>query len=427
MKKSSLLVTALFPVLLAACAAPSGLTKVPAQGSVLPYSVLTTLGNGTQVRNGGYGSAAAAHPTKPDHFYAITDRGPNADYKGGAGNGKKFPAPDYTPRIGEFALAADGSISLVRTILLKDPSGRVISGRPNPKGLGATGEIPYDNDGKVLANDPYGLDSEGLAAMRDGTFWISDEYGPHIVHYSADGVELERMSPLGINTAGRKLPAVFARRWANRGMEGLTVTPDGKTLVGIMQSTLYNPSKKKTTNYTLTRIVTFDLASGRTHQYLYRQDAGKNANSEIAALTASTFLVVERDGKFSGEKKAQKTLYKIDLAGATDVSSDVGAASGMLIGDKTLEESSWQEIAAAGIKPVGKELVADVVARLPNHFPHDKLEGLWIIDPRTVGILNDDDFAVIPDGDTVVQKTLPGAGFTDRGTLYIMKLEKPLF
>ena len=427
MKKSSLLVTTLVPVFLAACAAPSGLTKIPAQGSVLPYSVLTSLDNGTQVRNGGYGSAATAHPARPDHFYALTDRGPNIDYKGSAGEGKKFPVPDYTPRIGEFAVGADGTIALVHTIMLKDPSGRHISGRPNPAGLGATGEVAYDNDGKVLSSDRYGLDSEGLAALQDGTFWISDEYGPHIVHYSADGAELERMSPLGINTSGRKLPAVLARRWANRGMEGLTVTPDGKTLVGIMQSTLYNPDKKKTTNYTLTRIMTFDLASAQVHQYLYRQDKGKNANSEIAALTASTFLVVERDGEFSGEKRAQKTLYKIDLSGATDVSGDAAAPSGKLIGGKTLEESGWEEIAAAGIKPVSKELVADVVASLPNHFPHDKLEGLWVIGPRTVGILNDDDFAVFPEGDAVIQKTLPGAGFTDRGTLYILNLEKPLF
>jgi len=52
-------------------------------------------------------------------------------------------------------------------------------------------------------------------------------------------------------------------------MEGLAVTPDEKTLVGIMQSTLYNPSKKAATNTTLARIVTFDLDTGETHQYLY--------------------------------------------------------------------------------------------------------------------------------------------------------------
>jgi hypothetical protein len=426
MNTSSLLIAGLMPVLLAACASKPT-PPLPAEGSVLPYTVLTTLDNGTEVRNGGFGSAATAHPSKANHFYALTDRGPNADYKGSAGAGKKFPAPGYTPRIGEFQLKPDGRIALVRTVLLKDPGGRPISGLPNPAGLGATGEIPYDNSGQVLNTDRYGLDSEGLAAMKDGSFWVSDEYGPHIAHYTADGVELERMSPVGIQTTGRKLPAVLARRWANRGMEGLTITPDGKTLVGVMQSTLYNPNKKEAKNLTLTRILTFDLASGATHQYLYRQDKPKNANSEIAALTATTFLMVERDAHYSGQEPAQKSLYTIDLTGATDVSGDTTSPDGLLINGKTLEASSWDDIEQAGIKPVQKHLAADVVAMLPNHYPHDKLEGIWVIDAHHVGVINDDDFAVIPDGEIVVQKKLPGAGFVDRGTLYILKLEQPLF
>lgn len=428
MKKAcSLGLVAVLLLSLAACTSVD-VSKVPAAGSRLPYTVLTTLPNGTEVRNGGYGSAMTGHPTKAGRFYAITDRGPNSSYTGSAGKGKKFPVPDYTPRIGEFKLNADGSVSMIREILLKDPQGTPISGRPNPEGLGATGEVAYDNDGNALAADPYGLDSEGLVALSDGTFWISDEYGPHIVHYSADGVELERISPMGIDTSGRKLPRVFARRRANRGMEGLAVTPDEKTLVGIMQSTLYNPSKKAATNTTLARIVTFDLDTGETHQYLYHQEKNNNSDSELAALTATTFLVDERNGAFSGEGDAQKTLYKIDLSGATDVSGDIDAAGGMTVDGRTLEEMSWDDIYAAGIKPVKKELVADVVAMLPNHYPHDKLEGLWVIDATTVGILNDDDFAVTPQGDDVVQKILPGtANEIDGDVLYILHLAKPLF
>ncbi len=41
---------------------------------------------------------------------------------------------------------------------------------------------------RTLSNlNDYGLDSEGLAALNDGTFWVSDEYRPHIVHYDANG------------------------------------------------------------------------------------------------------------------------------------------------------------------------------------------------------------------------------------------------
>ncbi|WP_244428680.1 esterase-like activity of phytase family protein, partial [Flavobacterium sp. B17] len=89
----------------------------------------------------------------------------------------------------------------------------------NPAGMGSTGEIAYAVDGSVLGTDNYGLDSESIVAAADGTFWVSDEYGPHIVHYNADGVELERISPIGVNTGTRKLPAVFAKRRPNRGMD----------------------------------------------------------------------------------------------------------------------------------------------------------------------------------------------------------------
>ncbi|OZG74725.1 hypothetical protein BTA51_07060 [Hahella sp. CCB-MM4] len=405
----------------------SATTTIAAEfgASTLPYSVMSRLDNGTEVHNGGFGSAMTAHPTKPDHFYVLTDRGPNASFTGPAGKGKKFPASDYTPQIAEVQLKADGSLEIVRTILLQTPSGKPITGLPNPEGMGATGEVPYDNQGNVLGFDPYGLDSEGLVAMKNGTFWISDEYGPHIVHYSSEGVELERINPFGSGTGHRKLPAVFANRRANRGMEGLAITPDETTLVGIMQSTMFNPSKKEISNKTLTRIVTFDIASGNTRQYLYRQDADNLSNSEIAAINDHEFLVIERDGGFLGEKAKYKRLYKIDLSHATEVGGDFHAATGMLVSGKTLEQSTWEELAQEGIQPVKKELVADILADL--QYPHDKLEGLWIRSAWDIGVINDDDFAVtVDDQGVVTQKILNATHKVDANTLYTFKLSKPL-
>ena len=413
-------------MLCASCAALNTNTEsVPATGAKLPYTVLTTLPNGTEIRNGGFGSSATAHPENANMFYALTDRGPNANYKGKAGKGKKFPVPSYAPRIGLFKVNDNGTVTMEKQILLKDPQGNPISGLPNPKGRGATGEIPYDNDGNVLGYDDYGLDGEGLVALKNGEFWISDEYGPHMVHYTAEGVELERISPVGVDTGKRKLPAVFKRRRPNRGMEGLGITPDEGTLVGIMQSTLYNPSKKEVANPTVTRIVTFDLDTGRTCQYLYQQNSKWLSNSEITAISSTEFLVIERDGKFSGNGPAQKHIYKISLKGATDVSGDFNAPEGMMLNGKTIEQSSWDEIEAAGIVPVKKELVVDLVAAVPNHYPHEKMEGIWQINDTTLGILNDDDFAVSAEKGTVIQKILPGAGTIDGNTLYVIHLNTP--
>ncbi|MDO6804785.1 esterase-like activity of phytase family protein, partial [Wenyingzhuangia sp. 1_MG-2023] len=133
---------------------------------------------------------------------------------------------------------------------------------PNNSALGGTGETPYAvlDDGTVevlredmsqpydettnpILLDDYGLDGEGMVALSDGTFWVSDEYGPHMVHFDADGNEIDRINAFADDDrVSINLPAEFSNRRANRGMEGLAVTPDEKTLVGIMQSTMYNTS-----------------------------------------------------------------------------------------------------------------------------------------------------------------------------------------
>lgn len=406
-------------------AKPYELPELTTQGVKLPYTVLKTTENDVEVRNGGFGSAATAHPTNAGEFYALTDRGSNIKF----GSNKIFPTPDYTPRIGHFKLHTDGSVEMIKEILFKDPLGNNISGRPNPEGYGATGETAYDEDQTtVLEFDKYGLDSEGLVAMKDGSFWVSDEYGPHIVHFDANGRQLERLSPKEVKgeTEDRKLPAVFETRWANRGMEGLAITPDEKTLVGIMQSTLYNPSKAEVADFTITRIVTFDIETGATKQYLHKQEKAKNSNSEIVALSNTEFLIVERDGLFTkdvAKNEVQKHIYRIDISNATDVSDASDGANGKLIDGKTIEQCTWEELADAGIVPASKTLAVDLIAALGD-YPHDKLEGIWLINDSTIGVINDDDFAVwTGDNSATIQKYISKTETEeniDGNTLYIV-------
>jgi len=383
-----------------------------------PFSKLATV-NGVDIINGGFGSGAAAHPTRKGEFYVITDRGPNTDYL----NGKKFPAPNFTPTIMHFKINAEGNIEVIKYIKLKNPSGQPITGLPNPAGMGSTGETAYDSSGNVLGTDNYGLDSESIVAAADGTFWVSDEYGPHIVHYNAEGVELERISPIGVNTGSRKLPAVLAKRRANRGMEGLCITPDGKTLVGTIQSTMYVPTKALATNTTLTRIVTFDIATGQTKQYLYKQNGGgSDSVCDITAISSTEFLVIERDGNF-GSQGGTKKVYRINIAGASDVNgTDIAAVDGMKINNKALEQSTWDEITTAGIKPVSKILAVDLVAKLG--YEHDKFEGIVYLGNNKIAVFNDDDFGISDDGNgNPKAKILPKTGKVDKGTMYVVDIQ----
>ena len=381
---------------------------------------LYTNGNGDPVLNGGYGSAFAAVPGDPNSFYMLTDRGPNVN--GAASGTKVFPVPAFNPQIAKFTIVND---SLVKqsVINLKRADGTLLTGLPNPQGYGSTGEMALNMNGDTLAPDTFGVDSEALIACTDGTFWMADEYGPHIVHFDANGNTIERINPFGNGTGGRSLPLVFAKRRANRGMEGLTITPDGTTLVGMMQSTMYNPSKTEIVNKKLTRIVTFNIATGATQQFVYMQEANALANSEITALTDSTFVVLERDGLFPGHASnpaVYKRFYKININGATDVSDPANGEFGLMFdgGTKTLEQMTDSALAANGIVPVTKELVIDLLVDMPN-YPHDKPEGLVIVDNTTIAICNDDDFGILKDGTGgYVSKVLPMNGLVDYNAVY---------
>lgn len=232
------------------------------------------------------------------------------------------------------------------------------------------------------------LDPEGIRVANDGkSVFVSDEYGPYVYQFDRttgrrintftlpSNLAVTNLSPLGTeeingNTVGRV---------ANKGMEGLAITPDGKTLVGIMQAPLEQDTKKNV------RIVTIDIASGATHEYAYKLSTGSGV-SEIVALNDHEFLVDERDGKGLGDGStaAVKQIFKIDLAGAQDVSSLSGDLSSKAVA-KTLFLDVVNALGAKGI-------TADQVP--------SKLEGLAfgqdITDNgqlfHTLWVANDNDF-----------------------------------
>ena len=404
-----------------ACAAPADL-KYPAIATAASPRVLGEF-NGVKVYGGGYGSALAPDPRAPGYFYLLTDRGPNTDSND---PGKKvFPLPRFTPQIGRFRLQGD-KLVLVKVIEIRNAKGKKITGLPNPA-HGSTGEIAVDMQGRELGTDPDGLDSEGLVALKDGSFWVSDEYGPWLVHLNARGRIVERIGPY---PGAKSLPRVLALRRPNRGMEGLTVTPDGTTLVGLMQSPVDNPDAAMRKTVRLNRLVLFEPRTGASKQYAYMLDSTSTAVSEIAAVTDHTFIVVERDALFQGDAKSPskaKRIYKIDIAQATDVSDPADDPNGKRINGKTLEQLNDAELKDAGIVPVTKELVVDLLA-LPGGYPHDKAEGLAVISDTMIAVSNDDDFGIVPDGKGgIAPKRLPGANdMVDINRVYFIKLDRPL-
>ncbi|MFI7588655.1 esterase-like activity of phytase family protein [Spongisporangium articulatum] len=369
---------------------------------------LATVG-GVQITGGAFGSAFTQVPGSRTLFYGLTDRGPNVDGPNGT---KVEPIPDFAPAIGLFALV-DGRSVLLKKITLKAADGTPYNGQVNCSA--STGETITDLNGTVLPCTATGYDPEGIVALKDGTFWVSDEYGPLITHFDRNGRQLGRLSPFD-----GSLPQELSKRLANRGMEGLTITPDGKTLVGLMQSALNQTGSGaiKPANVVPLRLVTVDLRTGALHEYLYPLSDPKvnsGAASEITAVSATTFLVVERDGKL--EPGAYKRIYTVDISGATDVGPAAavpgavydGANGGLLVGGRTLEQlvgdtdtaTATATLAGAGITLGTKTLTLDVAGLVSTlnpdgaFFGHDKVEGVAALNGGTkLVISNDNDFGL---------------------------------
>ena len=343
--------------------------------------------------------------------WVITDRGPNGMAGAGESKRRTLLAPDFVPALVKLRLPADGEAIVEHVLPLAGSSGKPLSGRPN--GVGRD-EPVLDGAGRaVIAADPDGVDTEGLVVMPDGSFWICEEYRPSLLKVSAEGRVLERHVPAGGELTGADttvladIPAAYGDRRDNRGFEGLALSGDAKNLFVLLQSPLDHPEKKAATKTGNVRLLVCDSATGTpVAEHVYRlgdptaagwaergapPDDGKLCC--LAALRDGTLLVLEQDDT------GLARLYRADPRPATDTLPRTGRGEG-----EPLE--TIRDLAAAGIEPLAKMLVADLGPLVPrlrrDVYGGDgsgggaslKLEGLAVLDDRRVILCNDNDFAV---------------------------------
>ncbi len=370
------------------------------------------------VMQANYGIGSAAYRRAGDAegvFYTATDRGPNIkcgdaekvikrtldEACKGVKAGKIFPLPDFSPSILTFQDKGE-KVELLEVLTLKDRDGQPISGRSAPLKITNT-EGAYSKDGTELPFDAEGLDVEGLARLKDGTFWLSEEYGPSLIHVAADGKILKRFVPAGMEADLKdanydiigSLPAILAKRKLNRGAESLAVSEDEKHLYFSMQSPLANPNGKAYKSSRNVRLLKVEAESGKAvAQYVYQLDLADsfpadNAKrkrkqsdvkiSELTLLADERFVVLERISKTT-------KFYAIDLEdGATNILGtewDKAATSPSL---------AQTELSDAKIQPLKKEeLLIGEGAAYPK-----KIEGIALFGEKDVLLVNDNDFGIM--------------------------------
>ena len=326
---------------------------------------------------GGMGSGLAYAGSNT--FIAVPDRGPNATpYNPSVDDTASYIARFHSitmtlaPTVG-MALPFTATPVLNATTLLWSPTALVYG---NGAGLNLGSGAPAENtagrfyftgrsdnfDAKnpsTYASDAR-LDPEAIRVSKDGrSVFMSDEYGPFVYQFDRQTGQRLKSFALPANLTATVLSPVgkteidqgIQGRAANKGMEGLAITPDGSTLVGMMQAALLQDAAAAETKK-LVRLVTIDIASGATQEYGYMLTEGSGV-SEITAINGHEFLVDERDGAGLGDgsKAAVKKLFRIDIAGATDITNLTGAAAATAAVKKALVLDLVQALGKNGIAP----------------------------------------------------------------------------
>ncbi|MDI9819418.1 MULTISPECIES: esterase-like activity of phytase family protein [unclassified Legionella] len=324
-------------------------------------------------------------------FITHTDRGPNPEviYEKDRIH-RPFLLPAFNPRL--VFLEVDRSrksIRVIKQIGLKNFEGHNMTGLPQEENH----EHPVDSYGNDLRLDPQGMDLEGIEVAPDGSFWMVEEYGPSIAHFSPEGQLLELFKP------GSGLPEVLRQRQLNRGFEGLAL--QGDKLFAIMQSPLVSLKK----NSKVVRLIEFDLqVKNTTGQYVYLLESNTDRVSDMVTLDAEHFLILEQG-------KDAKKVFLISLVNSTNIHSlpDKKISSHTML--ENLEPSSLGE---AGVVTVNKKGILDLASL---GIKGKKIEGISIVNSNYIAVMTDNDFGL----DGTLDMKSGRAGYTNKNsTLYLI-------
>ncbi|KAI0103071.1 esterase-like activity of phytase-domain-containing protein [Nemania sp. FL0031] len=293
---------------------------------------------------------------------------------------------NYNPRVHKFKILftprANATISspsgpnlefhYIDTIKFSGPKGALCTGLD----ADATGDLSYSGfpnlpittyEGDGFGGEGPGgigipIDSEGLYVNKDGTFWVSDEYGPYIYLFSPEGEMLTAIRPPesivpkrnGTDSFSADSPPRYiddgsgndvtpadpdTGRDNNHGFEGLSVSADGKSLYVLLQAATVQEGglAKQTERYT--RFLKYDVTDKLAPVYagewvvplpLYNDPTAKPsknpkvaAQSEILALENGQFFVLSRDSDAGNGQAVTQSVYRqidvFDISGATDI------------------------------------------------------------------------------------------------------------
>jgi len=318
----------------------------------------------------------------------LPDRGPNFALTGFPGNffsnynarlnSWNFTFNPYTGAALPQATTSQSQVTLTPTggFFFSDFNGNAFTGLEPGSNTFTQNGFLFGGPAAGPAAGKISIDAEAVALAADGTYYVSDEYQAGIFHFDATGKLIGYIPATGsitprvggvVNFTTADAVAGQTGRRLNQGLEGLSITPDGKTLWVMLQSatlqdsTLGNDALRNTT-----RLIGYDISGNATPttpiaEYVMELPvfnrgntngtvtAGQASNrtaaqSEILALNGTQFLVLSRDGNGLGNDPTAlvgndgrppvfKSIMLIDTAGATNIAGTARetAANGTVV------------------------------------------------------------------------------------------------
>ena len=261
-------------------------------------------------------------------------------------------SPDFRTQHG-----GTGNILINKVIHLSDP-GRFLPSPLRPV------------KGRLLTGAD--LDPESFRRVSDASFWVGEEFYPSLVHFSAEGEMLS--APFRLNGLSSEDNPIgeAATLPRSRGFEGMALSLDGKLLYPMLEGALTGKGKGL-------NIYTFDIENQRflnpganQPSYRYRLDDGATAIGDFTMFSATGGLVIERDSKEGHEARVKK-VYQVDF--------------------RQLDTSGFMvKTEVANLLRIHDPHDLDKDGNLLFSFPYWTIEGLVVLNRKTLGIVNDNNY-----------------------------------
>jgi hypothetical protein len=218
-------------------------------------------------------------------------------------------------------------------------------------------------------------DPESLVTMPDESFWVGDEFGPWLLHFSIDGELLAPPVELPDNVRSADHPLVIThadipRLPHSRGLEAMDLAGDNKTLVSILEGTVAADAPRHL------RVHRYDTAAGKwiSPTLIYELDADTTSVTDMSLVEGNRFVVIERDG-LQGDAARAKRVYSIDLDRA--------------VAGKPLQKKLVIDLLSIGNS---RGLVVTTPAGAPFRFPYLTTESIQVLDRKHVVVVNDNNY-----------------------------------